>query len=202
MKKTPTLTERKRADIIDAALKEFREKGFRAMSMDALSARAGVSKRTVYNHFDNKEVLFKEVVRLLFDHFSEVVGISYATDRSLESQLKEFASSEMQLLKLDRFRDLSKIIVAECIYSPELAADALQQFSEQEQGLDAWIESAIKDGRLKKVEPSYASAQFLGIIKASAFWPQLLMGQPVPDESQSLQIIEDAVAMFLSHYEV
>ena len=147
MKKTPTLTERKRADIIEAALKEFREKGFRAMSMDALSARAGVSKRTVYNHFDNKEALFKEIARLLFDHCSEMVGIGYAVDRSLASQLKEFANSELQLLQSERFRDLSKIMVAECIYSPKLAADALQQFSEQEQGLDAWIGEVVTELR-------------------------------------------------------
>ena len=48
------LTDRKRQAVVDAAIAEFRASGFEATSMDKIAATAGVSKRTVYNHFPVK----------------------------------------------------------------------------------------------------------------------------------------------------
>ena len=45
---TPRLTDRKREAIIQAAIAEFRDNGFKVTSMDRIAARAEVSKRTVY----------------------------------------------------------------------------------------------------------------------------------------------------------
>ena len=56
------LTDRKRAAILDAAEAEFRQAGYEATSMDRIAASAGVSKRTVYNHFPSKEVLFAQIL--------------------------------------------------------------------------------------------------------------------------------------------
>lgn len=55
---------RKRRQIIEAAGQLFTEQGYGATSMDAIAARADVSKRTVYAHFDNKETLFVAVMDL------------------------------------------------------------------------------------------------------------------------------------------
>lgn len=200
MKGELSLTERKRADIVKAAINEFLEKGFQATSMDALSARAGVSKRTVYNHFANKEELFQEIVRQLFNYCMEMTSISYQSHQSLESQLREFAENELQLLRSERFRDLAKVMMSESIRSPQLAAQVLEQLDQQAKNLDAWIADAISDDKLRRVEPSYAAGQFVALIKANAFWPQLLTGQPFPDTEQCQIIVDDAVNMFLAYY--
>ncbi len=55
------LSDRKHAAIIEAAVAEFDAQGFEATSMDCVAARAGVSKRTVYNHFASKEALFRQI---------------------------------------------------------------------------------------------------------------------------------------------
>ena len=52
-----TRTERKRCAILEAAAEEFQANGFEGTSMDRVAERAGVSKRTIYNHFENKEAL-------------------------------------------------------------------------------------------------------------------------------------------------
>ena len=57
------LTDRKHAAILEAAVAEFRSAGFDATSMDRIAASAGVSKRTVYNHFPTKESLVLELQR-------------------------------------------------------------------------------------------------------------------------------------------
>ena len=200
MEKALTLTEKKRLDILAAAQEEFKEKGFLGASMDSLAKRAEVSKRTVYNHFPSKEVLFHNIVKGLCDSFSQALNIKYQSNKALEEQLYIAAMSEIDLLASECFRDLNRITLAEFIRSPKLASSTLEHLGQQKNGLHIWIDNAISDGQLKAVDSEYAAQQFLGIIKASAFWPQLLMNQTSPSAEQQKIIADDAVLMFLARY--
>ena len=53
---------RKRRAIVEAATEVFLDNGYRGASMDAIAARAQVSKQTVYKHVADKERLFSEIV--------------------------------------------------------------------------------------------------------------------------------------------
>ena len=55
--------EARPAELLDAALGLFVEKGFAATHVDEVAARAGVSKGTLFLYFPSKEEWFKEVVR-------------------------------------------------------------------------------------------------------------------------------------------
>ncbi|MGA5131795.1 TetR/AcrR family transcriptional regulator [Streptomyces olivoreticuli] len=52
----------KRQAITRAARAVFARDGFSRASVDAIAAEAGVSKRTIYNHFTDKEELFRSVL--------------------------------------------------------------------------------------------------------------------------------------------
>ena len=62
-RRTPTgeRADRNRHAIVKAARKTFLRDGYDA-GMDSIAAEAGVSKVTVYNHFQNKEALFTAVI--------------------------------------------------------------------------------------------------------------------------------------------
>lgn len=51
------------AEILDAALAEFVERGYSTARLDDIAKRAGVSKGTLYLYFENKEALFKAMAR-------------------------------------------------------------------------------------------------------------------------------------------
>src|SRR5437762_12691429 len=55
--------EHRPGQIIDAALEVFGKKGLARTRLEDIAVRAGVSKGTIYLYFENKEALFKEVVR-------------------------------------------------------------------------------------------------------------------------------------------
>ena len=62
----PRHTRRKQArpgELLDAALELFVERGYAATRVEAVAARAGVSKGTLFLYFSSKEELFKAVVR-------------------------------------------------------------------------------------------------------------------------------------------
>ena len=52
----------KHAAITEAALRVFLREGYARASVDGIAADAGVSKRTIYNHFEGKRELFLTIV--------------------------------------------------------------------------------------------------------------------------------------------
>jgi TetR/AcrR family transcriptional repressor of nem operon len=59
---TPRDPERTRRRLLRAAFQEMHRSGFRNADLDAILARAGVTKGALYHHFDNKEALGYAVV--------------------------------------------------------------------------------------------------------------------------------------------
>ncbi|WP_157801173.1 TetR/AcrR family transcriptional regulator [Sphingobium sp. LB126] len=56
------LMERKRTQIVDAALKAFLESGYAEASVNHIADAAGVSIKTLYRHFESKAELFTAVM--------------------------------------------------------------------------------------------------------------------------------------------
>lgn len=52
----------KQRDLLDGALRVFARDGFSRASIGALASEAGVSTRTIYNQYGNKEALFRAVI--------------------------------------------------------------------------------------------------------------------------------------------
>ena len=58
----PRSSDRTRPDILQAAYKLFRRRGFFRVGMDEIARTAGVTKRTLYYHFDSKDALLTAVL--------------------------------------------------------------------------------------------------------------------------------------------
>ena len=194
------LTDRKRAAILDAAVAEFRHSGYETTSMDRIAARAGVSKRTVYNHFPSKEALFAQILERLWESSMDGLDLAYRGDRPLRPQLLELVQQKLRLLHDDNFIDLARVAIAAAIHSPERAQDMVARMGGREEGLTVWIRAAAADGRLKTDDPLFAAMQMQGLVKGFAFWPQVTLGQPPLTAAQQKRVAESAVDMFLAHY--
>lgn len=194
------LTDRKRRAILDAAADQFRAHGYEAASVDGIAALAGVSKRTVYNHFPSKEELFAETLMGMFERDARSVELEYSATRGLREQLVDLMTLKMRTLAERDFLDLARVAVGEAIHAPERALPLLARLGEREEGVTAWIRAAQRDGRLRPGDPLFASTMLQGQVKAFAFWPQVAMGAaPLALEEQA-RVVDAAVSMFLSHF--
>jgi TetR/AcrR family transcriptional regulator, regulator of autoinduction and epiphytic fitness len=194
------LTDRKREAILRAAVEEFRIAGYEATSMDRIAAAAGVSKRTVYNHFPSKDELFALMLDHLWERSTAQVGVEYRADLPLERQLRQLLMQKLELLGDPSFIDLARVAMAEIIHSPQRAQGIVCRMGEKESGETAWIRAAIADGRLVEVDADFASHQLQGLVKGFAFWPQVTLGQPPLAEAERERVADSAVAMFLGCY--
>ena len=194
------LTDRKHAAILEAAIAEFRASGYEATSMDRIAARAGVSKRTVYNHFPGKDALFLRILETMLERGIVGPDLAYRADRPLRPQLLELVRQKLELLRDPGFVDVARVAMAAGLHSPDLARAMLARLGHREEGLTVWMRAAAADGRLKTDDPLFASMQLQGLVKSFALWPQLSMGQPPLDDAQQTRVAEAAVDMFLAYY--
>lgn len=197
---TSRLTDRKRAAIVQAAIAEFRASGFDATSMDRVAATAGVSKRTVYNHFPSKEDLFAQILEELWDCSAAAEAVTYRAGAPLRAQLLDLLRQKIVLLRDPYFLDLARVAIAEAIHTPERARSMVAKLSEKEEGAAALLRAAQEDGKLKAGDPAFMAAVLQGQLKTFAFWPQVAMGQPGLDARQEAAVVETAVDMFLAYW--
>ncbi|QXI27351.1 TetR/AcrR family transcriptional regulator [Pseudomonas vanderleydeniana] len=196
------LTDRKREAIIQAAIAAFRADGFEVASMDRIAAKAEVSKRTVYNHFQSKEELFSEILRRLWATSAAQLDMTYHSQRPLREQLRELLMRKMRLFNDSNFLDLARVVIAATIHVPERAQEMVARLASQEDGFKQWIRDAQADGKFKAADPEFASHQIYGLLKTFAFWPQITLGQPPLDAPTQTHVIESALDLFLSGYEI
>ncbi|MEM8735651.1 MAG: helix-turn-helix domain-containing protein, partial [Planctomycetota bacterium] len=92
------LTDRKRAAILGAAVREFCDRGFYAASMNRIAELAEVSKRTLYKHFESKETLFEAIIEELMVQVESIPYSDFDPDSELEEQLSAVVRAEVQIL--------------------------------------------------------------------------------------------------------
>jgi len=190
----------KYAQIIEAGVAEFQEKGFAAASMDRISAQAEVSKRTLYKYFESKENLFRSIVIELSNRFAEVLDVRYETGRDIRKQLTELAWAEGRILMMPDVMKMARMVISETLRNPELAA-AAQDKLDKTRIFIAMMRDAADDGQLKIDDAERAGQEFIGLIKSRAFWPMVFSGS-VLTEAEMTAVIENSVEMMLSRYRV
>jgi TetR/AcrR family transcriptional regulator of autoinduction and epiphytic fitness len=193
------LTDRKRQAIVDAAIAEFRSTGFESTSMDKIAASAGVSKRTVYNHFPSKDELFAQILHELWTSIASMPPPPYDPSQPLRGQLLDLLTKKMEMLQDGYFLDLARVAIAEAIHSPERAQEMVARLSVKEEAVTTWLRAAQADGKFTKADPVLASQMLQGNLKTFAFWPQVTLNQPPLDAATQRQVVEATVEMFLAY---
>lgn len=124
-KQTRSWQRRKKArpaEILDAALAVFAEKGFSAARMEDIAAKAGVTKGTIYLYFPSKEEVFKSLAR---QHVADNLAVASEEARKFEGSAFDFLSIFLHrcacMMLTSEAVALPKIIISESGNFPELA---------------------------------------------------------------------------------
>lgn len=194
----------KKADqVLDAARQLFLERGFDATSMDDVAETAGVSKATVYAHYNCKTTLFAEVMQ----HECQRSKVH----RAIAGKIKGHYSLEVSLTKIGRayldtlmrpdLRALARMVIAEATRFPELgkiyydSGPTLTRTS-----LVTYLEQARQEGALIDCDVQQAAIQFLSLLRGDIHIRRLL-GHPSNDEACQ-KTIDEAVTTFMARYAV
>ena len=190
------LTEKKRKNIIEAAIEEFRENGFLAAKTTQIAKRAGVSSRTLYNHFETKEALFDAITAIMLERICAMGSVPYDPDRELNTQLVEAMERYTQAITDEEAMGLTRLVISEFLRDLDRSRTFFAETAAHDYPVTQLISEAMEAGALRKADPVFAASQLIGLIKNFYFWPIFLIGETPQAEG----VLEDYVAMFLAHY--
>lgn len=109
----------KRECILAAAQAIFLEMGYAAASMDAVAARANVSKATIYAYFENKRALFEQVIQGRCQRVYGSLDVpQHGTDA--RATLRQFAHYVFEVVLLPEALAINRVVVAEAPRLPEV----------------------------------------------------------------------------------
>lgn len=180
-------TSKKRESILDAAVQAFEELGYEKASMDYVAEVAQASKRTVYNHFESKEVLFEAVMDRFLEEVFQLKQIPYRSNVSLREQLNEFAQTKLLLASEPELLGLMRVAFGVFISHPQMAQRIYEKADSHEDSLSIWLEAANKDGRLNVDDPDVAANVFWSMFSGAFFWPAILQGPVEVDCGEKLK---------------
>lgn len=121
----PRIT-RSRALIKAAAAEAFLEHGYPGTSVDDIAAAAGVSKRTVYNVFDDKEQLFRAIIGdaiATAERFSAELATTTAEATDAAAALTTLARELAASVLGGRVVPLRRLLIGEARRFPEFAVE-------------------------------------------------------------------------------
>ena len=192
----------KRKAIVQAALLAFLADGF-DVSMDRIAAEAGVSKVTVYNHFESKENLFRAVVSgQLHDALTvveQLVESRLGDSDDVRAELLKACRAWVAALTLPNMMALRILVVGESKRFPELGETWLENGPNR---LHAVFATAMirlgQRGVLDIPDVELAVLQLSGLVLS----PNLVYGAygRTPGKKLADRLIVAGVDMFLAYY--
>ncbi len=160
--------ERRRAEILHAALRAFRDKGYHATTLDDIAEHVGVRKTALYHYFPDKEAILYECH---LESLAEVRRLMATAGKSAESASERLALviKEHVRVKIETLQG-SPLAFEISALSPEHQAEVIEARDKYERGLRKIIDKGMKDGEFRSVDSKLAVFAILGAINWIARW--------------------------------
>lgn len=190
-------------EICAAALDVFAARGFAAAKLDEIAKRAGVSKGTLYLYFEDKEDLFRAVVRSAIVPNIEAVTSTISSSEApfpevVRTFLCAFAEREARL----PIGAVAKMVVGESRNFPELARVWHDEVASKAIGAIAkFIEGAQQRGEVRSGDPRLHAFSLMGPMVLGALWRATLVpagGQPLDVAALARQHAETVLTGLLT----
>ncbi len=191
----------KRQAILDAAKNLFVRNGYASTSMDAVATEAGVSKLTVYSHFNDKETLFAAAIEAKCRSQLPELLFELPEGVPLEMVLRSIGMGFQTLINSEESINMHRLIAALGSQDPKLSqlffeAGPQRMLQEMERLLGK-IQNA---GLLYFENPQTAAEHFFCLLKGAANFRLLYgCGEPLSGPAAEAHV-EEVVKLFMRAY--
>jgi AcrR family transcriptional regulator len=168
--------EARPAELMEAALDLFAEKGYVATRLDDVAQRAGVSKGTLYLYFDSKEDLFKAVVRQgLVPAIVEAEKLVERFEGSAAELFRQLVMGWWKVIGDSRLSAIPKIMISEARNFPEIADFYHEEVIQRGSGMFVRaLERGVATGEFRDVDVRYATRVLSSPLVMLAVWKHSL----------------------------
>ncbi|WP_111860266.1 TetR/AcrR family transcriptional regulator [Acinetobacter sp. CFCC 10889] len=191
----------KRKQILEAAKALFLLHGYHGSSMNQIAKTAGVTKLTVYNHFQDKENLFTCAIEETCEESINARPLCLNTHSDFKACFYQACELAINIIYLPEAIKLDHLLL-------ELAAEknplALQFYNASHQRMyDVWQDFFQQAMTFKFIRPDEIGKQtdlILSLLLGIRHHEVLLGIRPSPDAQEKHLIIQDSMDLFLLRY--
>lgn len=185
--------------ILDAAFREFGERGLAGARLDDIARGAGVAKGTIYLYFPTKEALFREMVRVtLVDALqaAEVSRDAAGDDISATEQIRRMAHAWWTHLRTERQQVLNRLVHAELHRFPDLYAFYGEEVVARGRRLVASVVArGVARGEFRPIDPMVGARMYAALWMSHGAW---CAARPIhPWLGTDEQVLDEMLEFFL-----
>lgn len=184
--------------ILKAATEAFLAHGFSGASIDQIAAQAGVSKPTIYSHFQGKEQLFAAIMNSICDNFEEPFLGPNADTEELSAILIRIADNYTRAILQPGVVAMHRLFVAEAERFPELSRRYYEVGPRRvHQTLAGFLKNRMARGEIREADPLMLAQFFAAVVIAPMRTKRLFAVEQDIDWAALDRRNREAVALFI-----
>lgn len=160
--------QKRRAEIVHAALSAFRERGFHATSLDDIAVRLGIRKTAIYHYFTDKDTLLYECHRESLAELERIMEASADCCTGPAERLAYLLREHVRIMT-DTLEG-SPLAFEVPALPPALRARIVAGRDRYEQLLRDLVSAGIAAGEFRAVDPKVVVFAMLGSVNWIARW--------------------------------
>ncbi|MBT9372827.1 TetR/AcrR family transcriptional regulator [Rhizobium sp. CSW-27] len=193
-------TEDRRLGFVKAAGKLFIERGFGAVTMEAVAAEAAASKATLYGYFSSKEALFEAFVNEAGKGGIEEIEATRGGSDVVQV-LRRLGMAYLDLVTRPDVIDLNRLIMGEAGRQPQLSRIFYENGPRKTLiALSETIAGLMEAGKLRHAGLRETSLYFKALCEAGLVERQLWGLDAAPDQPTRQAAVERAILVFLAAF--
>jgi len=171
--------ERRRGEILHAALETVRKKGYHTTTLDDIAERLGIRKTALYHYFPDKDAILYACHKESLAELDRLIEDSAACCASNRERLAFLIREHVRVMteKLEG----SPLAFEVSALSPERRAEVIAGRDRYEHVLRDVVAAGIERGEFRTVDPKIAVFAILGAINWIARWYDPDRGVRGPD---------------------
>lgn len=186
------------AELLDAALTVFAEKGFAAARMEDIAVCAGAAKGTLYLYFPSKEAVFEALVRtLIVPNLDRAEALVAEHRGEVAPLLRQLIELLIAVVRDDRIVVLPRLLIGELYRFPALARFYRANVVDRGLGLIAGLHrQGIANGEFRPQDSAVVARLVVAPVLMMAIW-RAVFAQTDPDPFDPAPVLRAHVETLL-----
>ena len=155
--------------ILRTAADLFRERGYRATTLDEIAAQLGMSKASLYGYFRAKEDMLAAISRQTIEGFTRELGLILRSDLGPDEKLRRVVRQHVRFVIANR-SFLTVFFSEEPNLPPRIARALAAQKDRYDKGVEAIVADGVRRGVFRDVPPRLVVFGMLGMLNWLYKW--------------------------------
>jgi len=173
--------EARPVEILDAAMQEFSTRGFAAARLEDIARRAGCTKGTIFLYFQNKEELFKALVRhSVLPALEQAESLAERHEGSWSELLEALMRSRWEMMVNSKVGAVPKLLFADAGNFPELSRFYMQEIVARSHALiERVLRAGIESGEFRQHDTVAVARVAMAPLIIASLWKNSFRSQDV-----------------------